>query len=88
MVLAMSVMPGFGGQKFDNVALGKLSHLRDQTDVEFREVDGGIHTDTIAMVAEAGANMFVTGAAIFRTDDYAAAFRQLRELAGAAVGTG
>jgi ribulose-phosphate 3-epimerase len=88
MVLAMSVMPGFGGQKFDNVALGKLSHLRDQTDVEFREVDGGIHTDTIAMVAEAGANMFVTGAAIFRTDDYASAFRQLRELAGAAVGTG
>lgn len=88
MVLAMSVMPGFGGQKFDKVALGKLSELRDRTDVEFREVDGGIGTGTIATVAEAGANMFVTGAAIFRTDDYGAAFRNLRELAGAAVGTG
>jgi ribulose-phosphate 3-epimerase len=84
MVLAMSVMPGFGGQKFDKVALAKLSELRDRTDVEFREVDGGIGTSTIATVAEAGANMFVTGAAIFRTDDYAAAFRGLRDLASAA----
>jgi ribulose-phosphate 3-epimerase len=88
MVLAMSVMPGFGGQKFDQVALGKLSELRDRGDVEFREVDGGIGTSTIGTVAAAGANMFVTGAAIFRSNDYAAAFRKLRELASAAVSTG
>lgn len=88
MVLAMSVMPGFGGQKFDRVALEKLSTLRRRDDVDLLlEVDGGIGTETIAMVAEAGANMFVTGAAIFRTDDYTAAFRQLRELASTAVQT-
>ncbi len=89
MVLAMSVMPGFGGQKFDKVALEKLSELNRRDDVDlFLEVDGGIGTETIGMVAEAGANMFVAGASIFRTDDYTAAFGQLRELASAAVETG
>ncbi|HEY4233680.1 MAG TPA: ribulose-phosphate 3-epimerase [Lacipirellulaceae bacterium] len=82
LVLVMSVMPGFGGQKFDAVALDKLRTLRDRDDVHpLLEVDGGVSDDTIGACAAAGAELFVTGSAIFRTNDYAAAVCGLRDAA-------
>lgn len=79
MVLVMSVMPGFGGQKFDDVALAKLKTLKSRPDVgALLEVDGGITADTIGPCAEAGANCFVAGSAIIHTDDYARAVRDLQ----------
>ena len=78
LVLVMSVMPGFGGQKFDAGALDKLRALRAREDVDaLLEVDGGITPETIGECAEAGAELFVAGTAIFHSDDYGAAMRQL-----------
>lgn len=68
-VLVMSVNPGFGGQKFLPLALGKIEHLaelRREMGLNFRiEVDGGIAHDTAASVVQAGADMLVAGSAIF-----------------------
>lgn len=68
-VLVMSVNPGFGGQKFLPLALGKIEHLaelRREMGLNFRiEVDGGIAHDTVASVVQAGADMLVAGSAIF-----------------------
>jgi ribulose-phosphate 3-epimerase len=82
LILVMSVMPGFGGQQFDDVALGKLQTLKSRQDVDaLLEVDGGITTATIGKCAQAGAELFVTGSAIFCHDDYATAVRELRAAA-------
>jgi ribulose-phosphate 3-epimerase len=84
LLLVMSVMPGFGGQSFDDVALEKLHALSSRTDCDpLLEVDGGIHTDTIGPCAEAGAELFVAGTAIFHSDDYAGAIEQLQTAAHA-----
>lgn len=81
-VLAMTVMPGYGGQKFDESVLSKVRELRAMLPPEVLvEVDGGVSPETIAACAEAGAEMFVTGSAIFRTPDYAASLSELRRLA-------
>jgi ribulose-phosphate 3-epimerase len=78
LILVMSVMPGFGGQKFEDVALEKLEALRNRRDVDaLLEVDGGITEDTIGPSAEAGADLFVAGTAVFHTDDYRAAMSRL-----------
>ncbi|HEY3394239.1 MAG TPA: ribulose-phosphate 3-epimerase [Lacipirellulaceae bacterium] len=78
LVLVMSVMPGFGGQQFDSRALDKLRALAARNDIDaFLEVDGGVASDTIGACAEAGAELFVTGTAVFRTSDYGTAMRQL-----------
>jgi ribulose-phosphate 3-epimerase len=69
LVLVMSVMPGFGGQDFNPITLEKLRRLRDMTDV-LLSVDGGIQHDTIGPCAEAGADVFVTGSALFAHKDY------------------
>jgi ribulose-phosphate 3-epimerase len=88
IVLVMSVMPGFGGQEFDPVALSKLRSLRaNQRCQALLEVDGGVGVDTITACAEAGADVFVAGTAVFHSDDYAAAMGQLQSLASAGVGT-
>ena len=88
LVLAMSVMPGFGGQEFDPVALEKIRALRARPDVEaLIEVDGGVNLQTVAACAEAGADLLVTGAAIFHSGDYAASIHELAALAAASVGT-
>ena len=75
-VLVMSVNPGFGGQKFLPLALGKIAHLaelRAAMGLNFRiEVDGGIAHDTVASVVEEGADMLVAGSAIFSSPDEAA----------------
>jgi len=86
LVLVMSVNPGFGGQSFIPAALTKIDQLRREIDrrglrVEL-EVDGGVKTDNIGMIARAGADVFVAGSAVFGTSDYAATIAELR---GAAV---
>ncbi len=88
-VLVMSVNPGFGGQSFIHSALPKLRQVRKRIDALGRdirlEVDGGIKVDNIRDAAEAGADTFVAGSAIFGSADYAATILQLRkELAAAA----
>ena len=88
-VLVMSVNPGFGGQSFIHSALPKLRQVRKRIDALGRDirldVDGGIKVDNIRDAAEAGADTFVAGSAIFGSADYAATILQLRkELAAAA----
>jgi len=74
MVLLMSVNPGFGGQSFIPATLDKLSEARkliDDSGLDIRlEVDGGVKVDNIRAIAQAGANTFVAGSAIFSTPDY------------------
>jgi len=82
LVLLMSVNPGFGGQKFIEPVLGKLTEVRRRIDASGREVrleiDGGVKQDNIAAIARAGADTFVAGSAIFGTKDYAATIRAMR----------
>ncbi|MDR0392182.1 MAG: ribulose-phosphate 3-epimerase, partial [Planctomycetaceae bacterium] len=69
LVLAMGVMPGFGGQKFDPCTLDKLRYIKSVADPNLLiSVDGGVGDDTIVACAEAGANLFVAGTAIFKGD--------------------
>jgi ribulose-phosphate 3-epimerase len=74
LVLLMSVNPGFGGQSFIDSALRKTEQVRKLIDASGRdirlEVDGGIKVDNIRRVAEAGADTFVAGSAIFGQSDY------------------
>jgi ribulose-phosphate 3-epimerase len=91
LILIMSVNPGFGGQSFIPAALDKVRLVRERITASGRdiwlEVDGGVKVDNIAAVAEAGADTFVAGSAIFGTPDYAATIAKMRtELAGGAVG--
>jgi ribulose-phosphate 3-epimerase len=80
--LAMTVMPGYGGQTFTAGVLEKVRELRELMSPEaMSEVDGGINDETIAMAAAAGAEMFVVGSGIFKTPDYAASMNELRQLA-------
>ena len=85
LVLCMSVMPGFGSQKFNPVALDKLRTLREQRGESLLlEVDGGVNEDTINECARAGAQMLVTGAAVFRSGaSYEASLARLTTLAAA-----
>ncbi|MCK5795576.1 MAG: ribulose-phosphate 3-epimerase [Deltaproteobacteria bacterium] len=80
LILVMSVNPGFGGQRFIGATLDKLRALRerlDGRDVEV-EVDGGVGVDNIAEIAQAGADVFVSGTGIFGGGDYAATIADLR----------
>ncbi|MEE9322325.1 MAG: ribulose-phosphate 3-epimerase [Granulosicoccus sp.] len=88
MILLMSVNPGFGGQSFIPSTLDKLKLVRQRIDTSGRsirlEVDGGVKIDNIRSIAEAGADTFVAGSAIFNTDDYHKTIDQMRsELAAA-----
>jgi ribulose-phosphate 3-epimerase len=90
LVLVMSVNPGFGGQSFIDGALRKIERARaliERSGRDIRlEVDGGIKVDNIRRVADAGADTFVAGSAIFGQKDYAGVIRAMREaLAPAAV---
>ena len=82
MVLLMSVNPGFGGQKFIPGTLDKLREARkkiDASNYNIRlEIDGGVKTDNIREIAEAGADTFVAGSAIFNTPDYKATIDAMR----------
>jgi len=88
MILLMSVNPGFGGQSFIPETLNKLREVRkiiDESGRDIRlEIDGGVKIDNIREIAEAGADTFVAGSAIFNTDDYKSTIDAMRsELAKA-----
>jgi len=81
-ILLMSVNPGFGGQKFIPMTLDKLREARKIIDASGRdirlEVDGGVSPANIHEIAEAGADMFVAGSAIFGKPDYKAVIDDMR----------
>ena len=82
VILLMSVNPGFGGQSFIPHTLDKLRQARkiiEQSGRNIRlEVDGGVNVDNIAEIAEAGADMFVAGSAIFNQPDYKEVIDKMR----------
>lgn len=83
MVLLMSVNPGFGGQQFIPKTLDKIAQVRsiiDASGLPIRlEVDGGVTTKNIRAIAEAGADTFVAGSAIFGAENYQQAIHTMRE---------
>lgn len=86
LVLVMTVVPGFGGQKFRADMMPKLARVAERSRELGREdlmlqVDGGITCDTIALCAQNGANSFVAGSAIFGAQDYQGRIAALRALA-------
>jgi ribulose-phosphate 3-epimerase len=82
VILVMSVNPGFGGQKFLPSTFKKLEKVRqliDDAGLPIRlQVDGGIGVDNIRRIANAGADIFVAGSAIFKSPDYAATIHAMR----------
>ena len=87
MVLLMSVNPGFGGQSFIPYVMEKISRVRAMIDATGRdirlEIDGGVTVDNIGDLASAGVDTFVSGSAIFGTDDYAETIARMRKNIGA-----
>ena len=86
LVLVMTVNPGFGGQSFIPGTLNKLREVRKMIDESGRdirlEVDGGVKVSNIREIADAGADMFVAGSAIFGADDYAKVISAMRASLG------
>jgi len=82
LVMLMTVNPGFGGQSFIPASLAKIRALKkmiDQRELAVGiEVDGGVSPKTIGAIAEAGANIFVAGSAVFGQDDYAGVIEELK----------
>ena len=87
-LLVMTVEPGFGGQEFMAEVLPKVRRARELVATGhltlFLEVDGGINADTIEQAAEAGADVFVAGSAVYGAEDPAKAIAALRARAAAA----
>jgi ribulose-phosphate 3-epimerase len=90
MILIMTVEPGFGGQKFLDVCVPKIRRTRELLDKHgldlWIEIDGGVSVDTIERCAEAGADVFVAGSAVYAADDPNAMVEQLRGLAEQSAG--
>ena len=88
MLLLMTVEPGFGGQTFLDMVLPKVRRARSLISQYggsvWLQVDGGVSEETIGRCAEAGADVFVAGSAVFGSDDPAARVQELRSLAAAA----
>jgi ribulose-phosphate 3-epimerase len=86
MVLLMSVNPGFGGQSFIPYVMEKIRRVRAMIDASGKEIrleiDGGVTVDNIGSLAEAGVDTFVSGSAIFGTEDYAATIADMRRSIG------
>jgi len=86
LVLIMSVNPGFGGQSFIAAALDKLRRAREIIDRSGRairlEIDGGVKVENIAQIAQAGADTFVAGSAIFGQKDYRRVIAAMRNAIG------
>ena len=91
MVLIMSVEPGFGGQKFLDTVLPKVRRTREAIARHggqiWLQMDGGVSTETIERCADAGADVFVAGSAVYAADDRDRAVRELRALAEQATST-
>jgi ribulose-phosphate 3-epimerase len=92
MLLVMTVEPGFGGQSFMADMMPKVRRVRelvgDAPDSVWIQVDGGVSASTIEQCAEAGADVFVAGSAVFAADDPAAMVERLRSLATTACAHG
>ena len=92
MLLLMTIEPGFGGQEFMDLVLPKIAQARALIGAHggeiWLQVDGGVNEETIGRAAEAGADMFVAGSAVYGAEDPAAAVKALRELATAASADG
>ncbi|KUP96913.1 ribulose-phosphate 3-epimerase [Thermobifida cellulosilytica] len=90
MLLVMTVEPGFGGQKFLDLVLPKIRRarelIRNSEASVWLQVDGGVSTETIERCAEAGADVFVAGSAVYGREDPGAAVDELRSLAERAAG--
>ena len=86
LILIMSVNPGFGGQSFIQAALDKLKRVRELIDRSGRairlEVDGGVKVDNVGSIAQAGADTFVAGSAIFGQADYRAVIAAMKKAIG------
>jgi len=86
MLLIMTVFPGFGGQAFMEEILPKIEQsnkaLRQQGLPVLIEADGGIKSDNISRVVQAGAQVIVSGSGIFKTPDYAETIRKMRDTVG------
>lgn len=81
-VLVMSVMPGFGGQEFEPVALDKLRRLQTMVGPEvLLQVDGGVNLETVRQCALAGADLFVVGSALFSQENYGQFLEEMTGLA-------
>ena len=82
-ILIMSVNPGFGGQKFIKSSIDKIRELsgllKEKNSNAIIQVDGGINSETIKLVSDAGATSFVAGSAIFNTDNYKKTIKNLRQ---------
>jgi ribulose-phosphate 3-epimerase len=89
MVLLMTIEPGFGGQEFMDFVLPKIRQARDLISDHggdiWLQVDGGVTAETIGRCADAGADMFVAGTAVYGAEDPAEAVSALRKLAAAAA---
>ncbi|MGW1346336.1 ribulose-phosphate 3-epimerase [Kribbella sp. NPDC002412] len=90
MILIMTVEPGFGGQKFLDVCVPKIRRTRQLLDKHgldlWVQIDGGVSVDTIERCADAGADVFVAGSAVYAADNPNAMVDQLRTLAAEAAG--
>jgi ribulose-phosphate 3-epimerase len=89
MILIMTVEPGFGGQKFLDVCVPKIRRTRELVKKHgldlWIEIDGGVSMDTIEQCADAGADVFVAGSAVYAADNPNAMVEQLRGLADEAT---
>ncbi|EPD30471.1 ribulose-phosphate 3-epimerase [Gleimia europaea] len=89
MILVMTVEPGFGGQPFLHSQMKKIGRVREaakQAGAEIAiQVDGGVNRETIQIAAEAGADVFVAGSAVFRAEDAYQEVEQLRRIASEAM---
>src|SRR5690606_37485260 len=85
MLLVMTVEPGFGGQSFIDGTLPKIRRAREAISAAgldvWVQVDGGVSAETIERAADAGANVFVAGSAVYGAEDAAASIAELRALA-------
>ncbi len=81
MVLVMTVEPGFGGQSFMESTMPKIEALRKINPNIDIEVDGGINADTVKIAAKAGANIFVAGSAVFKSENPAETIAVLKKSA-------
>ncbi|ETJ05639.1 MAG: Ribulose-phosphate 3-epimerase, partial [Actinomyces urogenitalis DORA_12] len=92
MLLIMTVEPGFGGQSFVEPMLRKIAAARSMVSAQGLQlriqIDGGVSLTTIERAAEAGADVFVAGSAVYKSQDAAQAISTLRRLAGAVSGEG
>ena len=92
MLLLMTVEPGFGGQHFLDLVLPKLRRARDLVarhgGAVWLQVDGGVSVETIERCADAGADVFVAGSAVYAAEDRDKTIRELRALAQGASSIG